>query len=288
MSKAKTKSKSKPAKKPVHKTFHKQAAPAVTPPVIQETIPQTTQPANETVITPKIQPDPVTEPTNPQPQQTEENATPLAPVITPSQTDTSAPEIVDETPTTPDTKSTYTDTTVPTLTPAPEEPENPAPPAESLLEDPNESKTKKPLIFALIIIVLITASISAYYLYVKKIKTASDKPQSTPTTQTTESQQVASPQVLNKADWTLEILNGSAKKGAAAALADKLTAKGYQVITTGNAPQDVAVSQVFFADSVNGQAELFLTDIKDELPNPTNAGSLNDSTASARIIIGAE
>lgn len=277
MSKAKTAKKSKPAKKAVHKTFHRQSGKKPITPNL-EPAPPTSPIVNQTVTPPEIKPEAQLAPTNSQPQQAEEITAPSTPETTSAATqDTSQINTENKTEQTPDEK----------LTPASEGLQNPAQPAEFLLSDENDGNSKKPLIIAIVIIILITASISVYYLYTKKFKTAGEKPQPTPTAQI--SRQSPEPsKTLNKADWTLEILNGSDKKGAAATLAEKLTAKGYQIIQIGNAAEDVNTSQVFFADSTQDMADLFLEDIKDELPNPTNAGALKDSTASARIIIGAE
>ncbi len=293
MAKTKTAKTSKPAKK----TFHKKPAAETTTPIVSETTPQATAPTDqvetpqqvETEIQPNPEPEPKPEQASTQPQTATEDITPIASTINPPQDDEESSAIADDSTKTANTQSQTTDTT--DSTPAPlqeEDSQNQTHPAESLMADENGGGIKKLLIFALIIVILATASVSFYYFYVKKLKTASDKPQPTPAAQTSESQSQTSSQTLNKADWTLEILNGSGKTGAAAALAEKLTAKGYQVIKTGNAPEDTATSQVFFADSTAGQADLFLEDIKEELPNPTNSGSLNDSTASARIVIGAE
>ena len=281
MAKAKTADESKPAKKAAKKTFHKKPAAAKpTTPVVPETIPPIDQTEISQPVEIEVQPKP-----EPEPQTTSEDIAPVVSEINPPQDDEESSTVAENSTTTTDAQSTTIDKDDSEPTSALEEPQSQTPPTESLLEDPNESSIKKRLIIALIIVILATASITIYYLYAKKITTTSDKPQPTPTS---ESQSQASPQTLNKADWTLEILNGSGKTGAAAALAEKLTTKGYQVIKTGNAPKNTTTTQIFFADSIKGQADLFLEDIKDELPNPTDAGSLNDSTASARIIIGAE
>ena len=276
MPKAKITQKSKPTKKTAPRSFHKHVAEeSIT--TSPEPTSQTTQPESEAVIAPIIQPEPETEtapaPDNPQPQPQEEKEIPITAAITPPKEDVSVPSVADDTPT--------IDTIEP-ITPTPQEPQQLAP---SPIMDENEGKSKKPLIIVVIIVVMAVAIISGYFLYTKKLKTENVKPQPTPISQTSQSPD-PSPKAITRTDWILEVLNGSTKKGAAAVLAQKLTEKGYQVIKTGNAPEDVATSQVFFADSTKDQADLFLEDIKEELLNPTNAGNLEDSTASARIIIG--
>lgn len=296
MAKTKTANKSKPAKKTVKKTFHRQPAvaeqtapvvPEPTPPEDQTETPQQVETGTQPQPEPEAEPKPEPGPIDPEPQTTTEDITPIASTINPPQDDEESSTIAEDSTTTTDAENTTSDKNDSESESAPEEPQNQTPPAESLSADPNEGGIKKLLFIALIIVILATVSIALYYLYTKKIKT-SDKPQPTPTAQTSESQPQTSSLTLNKADWTLEVLNGSGKTGAAAALAEKLSAKGYQVIKTGNAEEDTAVSQVFFADSTKDQADLFLEDITAELPNASNTGSLTDSTASARIIIGAE
>lgn len=273
MPKAKTAHKSKPAKK----TFHKHVAEKPVTPT-GESASQTTPPNDEKVIQPEAQSESQPEPTEPTSQPVNENTATVASEITSPDTEIKVPEIAE---------TVSANTTEPTLTPAPEDPENPETLTPSPIMDENDSKSKKPLIFIIIVVILIVIA-GLYSLYNKKLKTESAKTQPTPTAQTLEPSPEPSPQELNRADWTLEVLNGSSKKGAAAVLADKLIAKGYQVIKTGNNPEDLETSQVFFTDSMQNQADLFLEDIKEDLENPTNAGNLDDSTASARIIIGAQ
>lgn len=289
MPKATTNDKSKPAKKTIHKTFHKHVAEEPVTPT-QESDSQTSQPTSETEVQPEAQPEEDAIPADSQPQQTVEDTAPATTEVTPEETENATPEVTESiTPTAEDTnlsatENTSVDNNESKSDSAPEEPQQPTP---SPIMDENEGKSKKPLIFIVIIAVILVALGSLYYLYTKKLKTESVKSSPTPISQTAQSPAPLT-QTLNKADWTLEVLNGSSKKGAAAELAQKLTAKGYQVIKTANNPEDFATSQVFFSDKTKDQADLFLEDIKDELPNPNNAGVLKDSTASARIIIGAE
>lgn len=288
MAKANTKHKSKQPKKTAHKTFHKHSAEEpVTP--SQESVSQTVQPVGETAIPPVIQPDPEPEPeaapSSPQPEPIEENVAP-APTTTPPPAADTTPSAVNDAPTTGDTNNTSVDTNNPSPTMTPEEQRRAEPQSTSPIIDQEEGKSKKPIIAIAIIVIILIAVASGYFLYSKKLKFTSQKPQQTAVTQTPSPQAIV--QTINKADWSLEILNGSTKTGAASALAEKLTAKGYQIIKIGNNPENSATSQVFFSDSKKDQAGLFLEDIKDGLPNPTNAGSLKDSTASARIIIGEE
>lgn len=293
MAKANTKHKPKPAKNTAHNTFHKHPTEKPATPSL-ESAAQTVQPASETVIPPVIQPEPEPEqpeseatPTSPQPQPIEENVAPASTTTPPLAADTT-PTAVSDAPTTGDTNNTSVDTNNPLPVVTPEEQRRAEPQSTSPINNQEESKSKKPVIAIAIIVIILIAVASGYFLYSKKLKSTSQNPQQTAATQTSQASPQATVQTINKADWTLEILNGSTKTGAASALAEKLTAKGYQIIKIGNNPENSATSRVFFSDQMKDQADLFLEDIKDELPNPTNAGNLKDSTASTRIIIGEE
>lgn len=100
--------------------------------------------------------------------------------------------------------------------------------------------------------------------------------------------------VLNRSDWSLEILNGSGVTGAAKKLADKIQPLGYPVVKTGNADKDnYSRTQILVKKSLQDKVELIIADLKDIIKIASVAGDLpaggqglKDSTASARIIIG--
>lgn len=94
-------------------------------------------------------------------------------------------------------------------------------------------------------------------------------------------------QKLNRAEWSFEVLNGSGVSGLAKKVADQLIELGYQVIKTGNADkQNYEKSQIFVKDSLKDKVDLVIADIKDIVKIASVAGAIEDSTASARIIIG--
>lgn len=93
--------------------------------------------------------------------------------------------------------------------------------------------------------------------------------------------------VFDKSDWSLEILNGSGVTGAAKKIAERLQTFGYPVVKTGNADKDnYSQTQIFIKKSLQDRAELIIADLKDIIKIASVAGELQDSTASARIIIG--
>lgn len=94
-------------------------------------------------------------------------------------------------------------------------------------------------------------------------------------------------QKLERSEWSLEVLNGSGVSGLAKKVSDQLTSLGYQVIKVGNADkQNYEKSQIFVKDSLKDKLDLVIADIKDVIKIASVAGEIEDSTASARIIIG--
>lgn len=99
-----------------------------------------------------------------------------------------------------------------------------------------------------------------------------------------------SPQpTFSRADWSLEVLNGTGVTGAAKKVADKLKELGYQVVKVGNADKDTYEgNHLLVAKDKQDQSEQLLEDLNKELKIASVSGELKDSTASARIILGKE
>jgi hypothetical protein len=94
-------------------------------------------------------------------------------------------------------------------------------------------------------------------------------------------------QVLNKSEWTFEVLNGSGTAGVAKKAADQLIELGYKVIGTDNADkQTYKGNGLFVSQGMESKVDLLIADLRDAIEIATVAGILRDSTASARIIIG--
>lgn len=95
---------------------------------------------------------------------------------------------------------------------------------------------------------------------------------------------------LDRSEWSIEVLNGTPIPGLAKELADKLEKLGYKIILTGNAEnKDYKDSQILvISEADSDEIELLLNDIKKEIDISSSSGDLEDSTASARIIIGSD
>ncbi len=93
--------------------------------------------------------------------------------------------------------------------------------------------------------------------------------------------------VLNRSDWSFEVLNGSGVTGAAKKVADRIQELGYQVTKTGNADKsNYEKTQILVQKDLMEKIDLVAADLKDVIRIASVAGELKDSTASARIIIG--
>lgn len=108
-------------------------------------------------------------------------------------------------------------------------------------------------------------------------ESASPTPTSTPREETK----------LNRSEWSLEVLNGSGVSGLAKKIAEELESLGYKVIKVGNADKsDYEKTQILIQDNLKDQVDKVIADIGDIIKIASVAGELEDSTASAQIIIG--
>lgn len=140
----------------------------------------------------------------------------------------------------------------------------------------------------LLIIILVAALVGTGFFLNEKFKPFSGSPQATPSAIPTPipSPTPAQP-ILDRSQWSLEVLNGSGATGQAKKVADKIQALGYLVVKIGNAdksnyPQTEILVKKDLLDKIN----LVAADLKDTIKIASVAGELKDSTASARIIIG--
>lgn len=93
--------------------------------------------------------------------------------------------------------------------------------------------------------------------------------------------------VIKHSEWTIEVLNGSGVIGAAKELAEKLEKLGYKILKTGNAGKsNYKNTEVYISKDFIDKSDLLLEDLEDTINVSTVSGELEDSTASARIIIG--
>ncbi|OGV97358.1 hypothetical protein A2W24_06535 [Microgenomates group bacterium RBG_16_45_19] len=95
-----------------------------------------------------------------------------------------------------------------------------------------------------------------------------------------------SPAAADKSAITLEVFNGSGVSGLAGKSATTLEGLGYTIFSTGNADaSDYATTEIYtnpdFTDTT-----VFLADLEAEFGSASISGTLEDSTASARLIVG--
>ncbi len=95
------------------------------------------------------------------------------------------------------------------------------------------------------------------------------------------------PKLLQRSEWSLEILNGSGSTGLVKKMAIKVKELGYPVVKTGNADKNnYAITQMLVRKGLEDKMDLVIADLKDTIKIASFAGELKDSTASARIILG--
>lgn len=157
-------------------------------------------------------------------------------------------------------------------------------------EEPKLEKSNKKIFIVGIIItilVILVATVFGFYFLKQGSNQESAKEEKAETTPTPTPKPKIS---IDRAEWSLEVLNGTATPGLAKDLADKLEALGYEIVLTGNADnKDYENSQILVTSEKDSEEiDLLLKDIKSEIDISSSSGDLEDSTASARIIIGSD
>lgn len=152
-------------------------------------------------------------------------------------------------------------------------------------EEPQEKSNSKLFILGGVVLGIVIISSAALLIFSLTQPTQDTKEVKTEAT----SEPSQAPKIaLNRQDWSIEVLNGSGVAGVAKKTADQLIELGYQVIEVGNADKQTYKSnQLFVSQKMEDKADLLIADLKDTISIATVAGELKDSTASARIIIGA-
>lgn len=148
----------------------------------------------------------------------------------------------------------------------------------------DRKKSKKNLYLVILGVIFLT--VVGTFVINKNI-TKQEKSEATPAPTPTPTE--APKPIFNKADWTLEVQNGSGVTGAAKEIAAKLQELGYQIVKTGNADKDsYEKTQILVRSDLKEKIDLLIADLKDVIKIASVGGELNDSTASARIILGKE
>ena len=158
---------------------------------------------------------------------------------------------------------------------------------------PPKSKPAKEASHCNAVLVGITAfsliiGIAGWFLY---FSTSSGNPftgssQNTPTPTVTPAAVTPTPATSAKTAITLEVLNGSGVSGLAGKTAATLEGMGYTVLETGNADSSNYKTTEIYTNPEFTDTTAFLEDLEEEFGSATVSGSLKDSTASARIIVG--
>jgi uncharacterized protein YxeA len=152
-----------------------------------------------------------------------------------------------------------------------------------------KKSNKKVFIIAIIVIIVTIIAAVLFFTMFNKNKKTEEQNTETSQIQETKSQpdkEEKSDESFDRSKVTLEILNGSGVAGAAKKIADGLADLGYEIITVGNAPEESAQTQVLIAENLKKFEAEFLKDLNESLNEATVSGTLENSTASARITIG--
>jgi len=96
---------------------------------------------------------------------------------------------------------------------------------------------------------------------------------------------IPTPNQLDREEISLEILNGSGVSGAAAEIAEIFEDLGYKIVEIGNANRTEG-NQLYENPNTEDLIDILLEDVENELDISSISGELDDSTASARIILG--
>lgn len=181
------------------------------------------------------------------------------------------------------------DTLTPTATEHPHTEDTSSAVSEASLEDMLASDVQEPaltkkniwmyrvgLLSTLVIVAVSTLIYVSFISQAKTVSVAVPTPIMTPS---------PTPQPIQKSAITVEVLNGSGISGKAQKTALELQAKGYTIVSTGNAKK-IPLSTVQFSAKVSKQAmDLVLLDLKEYDISSISADPLV-SSVSARITLG--
>lgn len=148
-------------------------------------------------------------------------------------------------------------------------------------------KSGKRLLTVVAILVVVSLAAGIYFLLNNNQPAQTPKEES-PVVENTPAP-TATPEPLNRPQWSFEVLNGSGVSGEAKRVAEALKELGYVVTKTGNADKDTyEQSQIIIQKSLEDKINLVIADIKDIIRIASISATLSESTPSGRIIIGKE
>ncbi|MBU0846275.1 LytR C-terminal domain-containing protein [Patescibacteria group bacterium] len=148
-------------------------------------------------------------------------------------------------------------------------------------------KTNRKLFTAGLIVVLFVFGITGWIFYLTNRYTEKTTQEEITIEEgiTEEPTATPAPTQLEREEITLEIMNGSGVAGAAGDAAEIFEALGYEITEIGNA--DVTEgNELYVNPEFEGLVEILLKDVESELDISSISGELEDSDASARIILG--
>lgn len=147
----------------------------------------------------------------------------------------------------------------------------------------NRNKSKAPIYIALVVILAVLGAGGTYW-YLKNRQTPVEDvsvsmgqaQEPTPT----------STVAFDRSEWTIEVLNGTTTAGLAARVASELKELGYNVVKTGNSSKKVDATEVYVNAAMRAKQEGLIEDLEGDWGISQVSGALEDSTASARIVLG--
>ena len=148
-------------------------------------------------------------------------------------------------------------------------------------------KTNKKLFRAGMIVVLIVFGITGWVFYLTNRYSEKTTQEEITLEEGATEESTATPAStqLEREEITLEILNGSGVAGAAGDAAEIFEALGYEDVETGNADETEG-NELYVSSDIEDLIDVLLEDVEEELDISSISGELDDSTASARIILG--
>lgn len=155
---------------------------------------------------------------------------------------------------------------------------------------PQARKSKKKILIIIVFLIILATAGGFFgkkYHVLTKIRTfIKPTPIATPVPAPSSSPLPIQP-VLERSEWSFEVLNGSGASGLAKKVADRIQALGYSVVKTGNADKSsYEKTEILVKSGMKDNIDLVIADLKDAIKIASVAGELKEGTASARIIIG--
>ena len=149
----------------------------------------------------------------------------------------------------------------------------------------NERKSKKGLIF-IILVVLALLGIAGWYLFSKN-KTSDSISNITPSASITEATSTPTEEPVDKSEIQIEILNGTSISGEASKLKTTLAELGYTNIEVGNASSsDYVTTEVTFKSSVPDEVQDEITDELESIYAEVDVNKASIGEKDVQIIIG--